>query len=250
MKKRGFTLIELLVVIAIIAILAAMLLPALAKAREKAREISCINNEKQIGLNIALYLEETNGIIPCSNGNYNDGSMGKFQDVICIMQFGWKITGAWDYWHVTKGKRVIENGMSKYIPVPGWGCPSRPNPFDHHTDYIHYAANSSTGYCSYAKNSSSGWVLRYIGRIRKPSERLAFTERDTTGGSYPTPAIYRKSDMCTAPNGLLHHGSGTTVNNLFADGHVLNQKWSALPNDRNAANGYMWGTPNSDPEFP
>jgi prepilin-type N-terminal cleavage/methylation domain-containing protein/prepilin-type processing-associated H-X9-DG protein len=75
-RRRGFTLIELLVVIAIIAILAAILFPVFAKAREKARQIACISNQKQIALGFMQYFQDNDETAPFKrvsvdgNGNY------------------------------------------------------------------------------------------------------------------------------------------------------------------------------------
>lgn len=67
MKTKGFTLIELLVVIAIIAILAAILFPVFAQARAKARQATCLSNQKQLALAVLMYAQDYDEVLPPSN---------------------------------------------------------------------------------------------------------------------------------------------------------------------------------------
>ncbi len=98
--RTGFTLVELLVVIAIIALLAALLLPALQSAKEKAKRLACLNNERQLGIGWHVYAEDYRGFFP------SDGQ-----------QWGnWRIVAWWLHDALQQTDAGLRNGKVLYCP--------------------------------------------------------------------------------------------------------------------------------------
>jgi len=117
-RKFGFTLIELLVVIAIIAILAAILFPVFAKVREKARQTTCVSNEKQIGLAMIEYIGDYDDVYPDYEFNRNNVQGGTSYDWTQALQ---------PYIKNGKGSNGSSFPTSPYSNVDGvWTCPSMP----------------------------------------------------------------------------------------------------------------------------
>jgi prepilin-type N-terminal cleavage/methylation domain-containing protein/prepilin-type processing-associated H-X9-DG protein len=102
--KRGFTLIELLVVIAIIAILAAILFPVFAKAREKARQTTCLNNQRQIATAALLYAQDHEEVLPSAQSIWGDLNLGK--GVLICPTAGTKIANGYIYLSPNDGKAL------------------------------------------------------------------------------------------------------------------------------------------------
>jgi prepilin-type N-terminal cleavage/methylation domain-containing protein/prepilin-type processing-associated H-X9-DG protein len=225
----GFTLIELLVVIAIIAILAALLLPVLSAAKRRAAQATCINNQKQLGLGMKMYVDD--------NGNVFPG--------IASRMYGYHAED-WIYWRTNAALYPPFEKSPILTSIPGLQKPSLRCPLDtgdvdrlnsdpFSDGYGPYLFSySMTGYglnsdgnnvgMSSVIDTSSGKAVAHLfkeGGVRNPGNKIMLAEEPGSAGENDSPngnIIYDGRWVPATDPLTLRHGGKADV--TFTDGHV------------------------------
>lgn len=203
-KSKGFTLLELMLVIAIIIIITSMLFPAISKARDKAKQLSCLNNQKQIILMAVNYSDSFNGYFLFSN--YSDGS-------------------CWG--------KILKNGGEAYS-IDTLSCPAEMTHFTEYKDNYHYGINIKTFGATPAHAQYKPQKISAVAAKGSPSLVLTFAD-STPLNSNPTPntdtahvimrgAVYPldNSSFCY-PINIKRHNKHANV--AFLDGHASSMNY-------------------------
>lgn len=219
--KQAFTLLELLVVIAIIAILAALLLPVLARARERAQRISCLNNLKQLNLGWQLYADDDNGILASNDWDYRSATIAESSP------------GCWVLGNATLDTSPADITAGTIYPyvksLPSYRCPTDRGLVSG-AGVLMLRSYSLSRFMGGPHADTDNWNVRPVHHsteILHSSSALTFLDEDDTtidDGHF----LY--SDTVDAWYNVpsWRHANGDTM--AFADGHEEYWKWrSSLP---------------------